>query len=246
MNIEFDFFLIIFIILLVVLTILFPILGVKEVRKIKKSIADGDNNKKVKFYRETIYWSWIPLLVIFLLIPISGVSLADIGLKWILIDVSSFSKWIVYPVIGLYFLHLLQNVYYIIVFKTNKKMRAKAAKGIPSEFRFFLPITNKEKRVWTYVSITAGITEEIIYRGYFFFALAVIFPALNLISILFITTLIFGIGHIYLGKEVIKSTLLGLIFGIYYIVFASVIPIIIIHIAQDLVIRDLIREDIEE
>ena len=242
MNLEFNIFTITFIILLIILTIIYPISGSKDVKKLKKSIADGGTNKKVKFYHETIFLSWIPTLLIFLLIPISDVSLADIGLKWIQIDTSSLYKWVVIPVIGLYLFHLFQNIYSIIVFKTNKEKRSKVAKDIPYEFRWFLPITKKEKRAWSYVSISAGITEEIIYRGYFFFALEIIFPVLNLISILFITTLIFGIGHIYLGKEVIKPALLGLVFGIYYIAFASVIPIIIIHIAQDLVLRDILEE----
>ena len=240
---EFNFFLIIFILLIIILTILYPILGAKEIKKLKRRKIDGDTNEKVKFYRETIIWSWIPLLLIFLLIPISGVSLADIGVKWIKIDTSSLSKWIVFPVIGFYLLHLFQNIYYIIILKSNKERREKVAKDIPYEYMWFLPITIKEKRVWSYVSISAGITEEILYRGYFFFALAVLFPVLSIIHILIITTLIFGIGHIYLGKEVIKSTLLGLVFGVYYIIFASVVPVIIIHIAQDLVIRDMIKEE---
>jgi len=245
MNIEYNFFLLIFIILLIMLTILYPISGVKVINKLKKSYGDGSTNRKVGFYRETILWSWFPLLLIFLLIPISNIGLADIGLKWIQIDFSSLSKWIVYPVIGFYLLHLFQNIYYIIVFKINNEKREKVAKGIADDFKWFLPITKKEKLVWNYLSISAGITEEILYRGYFFFALAIIFPALNLVSILLVSTLIFGIGHIYLGKEVIKSTLLGLIFGIYFIVFDSVIPVIIIHITQDLVLRDIIVEEFE-
>jgi len=245
MNIEFNFFLIIFIILIVILTIYYPISGHFEIKKLKKSIADGDNNKKIKFYRETIFWSWIPVILIFLLLPISGISVDSIGIKWIHIDTSSLSKWVVYPVIGFYFFHLLYNIYLIIIFKSNKDSRAKAAKSVP-HFRWVFPITPKEKRVWTLVSISAGITEEILYRGYLFYALAIVFPNLSLIHILLITTLIFGIGHIYLGKEVIKSTILGLIFGIFYIVFDSVIPVIIIHITQDLTVRDMLEEEMEK
>ena len=242
MNIEFDFFLIIFIILIVILTIYYPISDHYEIKKLKKSIADGDNSKKIKFYRYTIFWLWIPVILIFLLLVISGISVDSIGIKWIQIDTSSLSTWVIYPAIGFYVFFLLYNIYSIIIFKSNKESRAKAAKSIPDDLKWIFPITQREKRVWTLVSISAGLTEEIMYRGYFFYALAIFFPNLSLLYILLITTLIFGIGHIYLGKEVIKSTLLGLIFGIYYIVFASVIPVIIIHIAQDLVIRDILEE----
>ena len=228
------------------MTVFFPISGYISVKKLKKSIADGDHSKKIKFYRETIFWSWIPLLLVFLVIPISGKSINDIGIKWINIDTSSLSSWVVYPTIGFYILYLLYNVYSIIIFKSNKESRAKAAKGSLADFKWLLPISQKEKQVWSFVSISAGITEEILYRGYMFYALAIFFPILSLIHILLITTLIFGIGHIYLGKEGIKSTILGLIFGIFYIVFDSVIPIIIIHAAQDLVVRDIFEEEIEK
>jgi membrane protease YdiL (CAAX protease family) len=246
MNMEINYFLITFIILIIILTIYFPISGYNSIKKLKKNIASGDNNKRIKFYHETILLLWIPFFLILLLIPISGISLNDIGIKWIHIDTSSLTKWAVYPAIGFYVLFLFYNIYSIIIFKSNKDSRAKAAKGIPDDLKFLFPITQKEKRVWSLVSISAGITEEIMYRGYLFYALAIVFPILSLIQILFITTLIFGIGHIYQGKEVIKSTILGLIFGIFYIVFDSVIPIIIAHIAQDLVVRDIFEEEIEK
>ncbi len=244
MNIEINFFLIIFIIQIIILIIIFPISGYFSVKKFKKSYADGDYNK-IKFYRETILWSRIQIVLIFLLIPISGISADSIGIKWIHIDTSSHSKWVVYSVIGFYFFYLLYNIYLIIIFKSNKDSRAKAAKRIP-HFRWVFPITPKEKSAWSLLSISAGITEEILYRGYLFYALAIVFPNLSLIHILFITVFIFGIGHIYLGKEVIKATILGLILGIFYIVFDSVIPVIIIHIGQDLALRDIFEEEIEK
>uniref|UniRef100_UPI003569BED9 CPBP family intramembrane glutamic endopeptidase n=1 Tax=Muriicola sp. TaxID=2020856 RepID=UPI003569BED9 len=58
-----------------------------------------------------------------------------------------------------------------------------------------------------------------------------------------LSTLIFGVGHLYLGKEVLKSTFLGLLFGIYYIVFDSLYPVMLIHTVQDLVVRDILQEE---
>ena len=241
---EINLFLIVFVILVISMTIFFPISGYYEIRKLKKSIAEGDNHKKIKFYYQQIIWSWIPIFLILIMIPLSGMNLKSIGIKWIDIDTSSVSKWVFFPTIGFYLIYLLYNTYLIIIYKYNRESRVKVAKGLVDDFKWFLPITRKEKRLWSRVSISAGITEEILYRGYFFYALATVFPNLSIIHILFIATIIFGVGHIYLGKEVIKSTLLGLLFGIFYIVFDSIIPVIIIHIAQDLVLRDILEEEI--
>lgn len=83
-----------------------------------------------------------------------------------------------------------------------------------------------------------------LYRGYFFYALAKVFPELSIIQILTITTILFGVVHVYLGKEAIKSALLGLLYGLFYIVFDSVIPLIIAHILQDLVVGNILDEEI--
>ncbi|NAS14090.1 CPBP family intramembrane glutamic endopeptidase [Poritiphilus flavus] len=238
-----DFFAIVFIFLILILTVYFPISGYRGMKRLKSQLTAGNHEEKARFYHRTIAGSWVPVILVLLLIPISNVNPGDLGLKWIQIDTTSVSKWIVYPLIGFFLLYLIYLLYSLFVIKYDKKNREKVAKTIPEDTRFLLPVTPKEKQLWTRVSISAGITEEIVYRGYLFFALAVVFPSLSIIHILLITTLIFGMGHIYLGKDAIKSTFLGLLFGVFYILFDSVIPVIILHIVQDLVVRDIFQEE---
>lgn len=240
MSLEINSFLVVFFVLTITLSIIYPISGYIQQKKLKKSIANGGYDK-AKWYRETILWSWAPLFLIFLLIPLSNMSLKDIGIKWI--NISKFNNWIVYSSVGFYVLYLLYNIYSIIVLKFNKESKAAAKASIPEDFKPFLPITKKEKKTWDLVAISAGTTEEVIYRGYLFFALGIVFPSISQFVILLVSSIIFGIGHIYQGKEAIKPTLIGLFFGIFYIVFNSIIPIIIIHVCQDLVVRDILDEE---
>ncbi len=243
MQTELNFFLLIFILLLVILLIIYPVSGIRGIKELRRKYAEGQAYSRISFYRSSMFASWLVVFLILLLIPISGVSLDDLGLKWSAPWNSTLSGWIIYPGIALYIFHLLQNLYYIRIFRSQSEKSKKLAGGIAEDFKFFLPITAKEKQVWNYLSLSAGITEEIIYRGYMFFALAVIFPSLHLVYILLISTLIFGVGHLYLGKEVLKSTFLGLLFGIYYIVFDSLLPVMLIHTVQDLVVRDILQEE---
>lgn len=152
------FFQIIFFILVVTTIFIFPISGFYEIRKLKKGIANGDKNKKVKFYRQNIFWSWIPIILIFILVPVSGIKLENIGIKWI--DISSISKWIIFPTIGLYIIYLIYKIYTIVILKYNKESRTQAAKSIADDLRCFLPITRNEIRIWPCVAISAGLTEE--------------------------------------------------------------------------------------
>jgi membrane protease YdiL (CAAX protease family) len=230
-----------FVIIILFAGIVSPIAGYWEYKQLKEEIAQGKNNK-LKQYQNTILWSWIPIIFIVLLIPLSGLKIEDIGLRKIDIASSSLSNWIAIPVIAIYIIYLFYNIYSIIILKYSKETRVKSAEQIPQEYWVFLPVTQKEKQTWDWVALTAGITEEILYRGYIFFALALFYPNISLAIILLISTCLFGIGHIYQGVDAIKPTIIGLLFGVFYITFNSLLPVILIHIVQDLVVRNLLDE----
>ena len=242
MNFEINFFFVIFVLLMIYLAVIAPVSGYLEHNKLKRLESHG-TNKKLKGYQSTIIWSWLPVVLILLLLLFSDITLSNIGFRWININTSALNKWIVIPFIALCLIYLFYNVYSIIILKINKKARLEASKNLPEYAKTLLPITRLEKKTWVFVALTAGITEEIVYRGYLFFAFALIFPSLSIFHVLIISTFIFGIGHIYQGKEVVKSTILGLVFGFSYIIFDSIIPIIVLHSVQDLVVTNLIDEE---
>jgi len=109
--------------------------------------------------------------------------------------------------------------------------------------RAMLPVTGQERRGWILVSVTAGITEEILYRGYLFFAIALLFPSVPVWAILFFSSVMFAIGHIYQGKHAIKPALAGIFYGVFYIVFDSIIPVIFAHLLQDAVVLWLMKDN---
>jgi hypothetical protein len=224
---------------MILLTIVDPIIGHYGFKKIKNGQIS-----KLTAYRLTIIGSLIPAITIVSSIPFLGMQFSDIGFKWVDLKASSLNNWIIIPTTILYILFICYNVYSIIVFKFKTESRAKIVAHLPSETKVFFPKTRQERRTWDFVAINAGITEEIIFRGYLFFILAYFFPNLPLSIILVLSTLIFGLGHIYQGFEVIKPAIVGLFYGFLFIVFNSIYPIIIIHILQDLVVRNLLQEDL--
>gem|GEM_PF-5270064 len=64
------------------------------------------------------------------MLPVSGVSIKNIGWKWIDLDAPSLSNWIIYPTIGIYFLFLLYNIYLIVIFRSNEEIRVIAFSGL--------------------------------------------------------------------------------------------------------------------
>ncbi len=104
--------------------------------------------------------------------------------------------------------------------------------GLPNNVRGFLPHTALEKSLWILLSLTAGICEEIVTRGYLqrqFTALTRSAPAAIVIQ-----GAIFGVAHIYQGwGHVFVIFLLGCMLGGLAQWRKSLRPGIVSHFLQD-------------
>jgi len=98
--------------------------------------------------------------------------------------------------------------------------------------RFLFPQTPLESFLWIVTSLTAGICEEIIFRGYFqrqFLAWTSNVPAAILLS-----AAAFGAGHIYQsGKAAIVITVFGILFGTLAHFRKNLLPGMIAHAWHD-------------
>lgn len=100
-----------------------------------------------------------------------------------------------------------------------------------------LPHTPDERRLFVLLSITAGVCEEILFRGFviWYFALWT-GPWLALV----ISSVIFGFGHIYQGvAQVPKTGLLGAALGAMVLLTGTLWPSIVIHTLIDMNSGDL-------
>ncbi|WP_379128343.1 CPBP family intramembrane glutamic endopeptidase [Paenibacillus sp. sgz500958] len=101
-------------------------------------------------------------------------------------------------------------------------------KGIPGyretmhkqlkELDEFLPSGQPEKRFWIWVSLTAGICEEWLFRSMMFYYIPLVIPGVSFLWVMLLSSLLFGLGHYYQGgKGVMSAMIMGLMFGgLYY------------------------------
>ncbi len=87
-----------------------------------------------------------------------------------------------------------------------------------------------------FTAITAGIVEELLFRGYLLSRLQLFFK--NSYVPVIISSVVFGLFHIGYGTvlNVIGPVLLGVLFALYYNRYKNIIPVIIAHSLYDLVI----------
>lgn len=114
------------------------------------------------------------------------------------------------------------------------------ARGASQSVRALVPQSHLEVVLWILTSLTAGICEEIIFRGYLqrqFCAWAGTIPAGVLVS-----AIVFGAGHLYQGgKQAIVITVYGVLFGILAEMRKSLRPGMMAHAWHDAITGLAIR-----
>jgi uncharacterized protein len=217
-----------------------PVYGYFDYQKFKRRVAQFPL-ERVKYYKKVMLGLWIPTFVILTITAFGPLNFQDIGLKGITINTSTLGPWVTYCSFGLAGIYIVSLIYYLVGSKVSIKMRTDIAELKKREhekiaFKDILPHSKEDKRVWTYVSWTAGITEEIIYRGFLIFALTQLFPVLSIWPVLILSSLLFGLAHTYQGfLNVIKTSLFGMFFAILYIGLDSIVPLMILHFLIDYV-----------
>jgi hypothetical protein len=98
-----------------------------------------------------------------------------------------------------------------------------------------LPQTTGERIVFAGVSVTAGICEEILYRGFGVAYLRWLDPNISPGAIVAVTATFFGLAHLYQGpKNVLLTGFVGVLLASITVSTGTLLPAIVIHTLVDL------------
>ncbi|MHC1780842.1 MAG: CPBP family intramembrane glutamic endopeptidase [Bacteroidales bacterium] len=230
-----------FTIVVLLMSLLYPLSGYYQSKKLREQMLRGIFTKE-DWYKSSLMWSWVPTSVIIILSLLSGSTLADLGFRLPSKEVNDINSTVYIIALSVALLYFVYNIYCIISLKISKKTRIEYSSKIHPSIKLMLPSTKKEKQAWTLLSITAGVTEEVQYRGYIFMAVPLLFPLISPVYTILISTILFGLGHIYQGREVIKPVLAGVLLSVIYFCTGSIFIVIILHSLQDLVAKEVLNE----
>lgn len=225
-----------------------PILGYYQFQRHKQKQSSG-NNSKMDYYREIIAQAWIPTGIVLGLILFDQISPADIGFGRMGINTSWAGPWLPYLIIGLAALYMGSLIYHVLANKWSAKYRTKftlkmSKVELPDYVRYMLPISKEEKRTWGIIALSAGITEEIVYRGLLLYGLNYIFPNGSSWILILIGSMMFGLAHTYQGWQgVLKTALLGAFFSALYLSTDSLLPGMLLHLVVDWTAKDMTGEE---
>jgi membrane protease YdiL (CAAX protease family) len=209
----------------VFIVIVVPLYAIRFFKTLQRAVAEGRPGARVRAYREGLIWQWITTLALLTLWALEGRAWSTLGIA----GISGSRAWIgvgIGAVVIVLLLTQLRAVY----------QSAEARRSIlrqTQKLEVLLPHDALEARWFGALSITAGICEETLYRG---FLIAYLNTFVGLAAAWVISSLIFGVAHSYQGSGgVAKTGVVGAILGGLYLFTGTLWVPMALHATQDLV-----------
>ncbi len=210
----------------VILAVVFPIWGFFETRKRIAGIQAGRTELRMGLYRKIIVEQWLIAIVLLVGWFALGRAAAAIGL----VARGGAVAWIGYGLSALAAATLLiQLRSYLRSPEQLASMRETFRKVM-----CILPHTRSELRAFDVVSLTAGICEEIIFRGYLIaYLMAVLTTPFWIAAIL--SSLVFGLSHNYQGPSgILRTAAVGGVLALFYGLTGSLWAPMVVHAVMDI------------
>lgn len=198
-----------------------PWLGYISFRRARRLIATGVPGAKVRLYREIVIEQILMTVVVVLLLR-GGVSAASLGLvapqSW------AWNIAVFIVVIGL-------------LAWSSLRLRPRAdeiREKVKDSLGTLLPRSHQERFWFGAISFGAGVSEELVFRGFLLYYLSLYLPHLNTLERVLLISLSFGLAHIYQGRVgAIAAGTLGVVFAGIYLVTGSLLLPMALHAVVD-------------
>ena len=210
---------------LLVLGVAVPLLGIWDFRRLLNWDREGRSDARLKTYRFILVSAW------FLTVALGAGWLASGRTLEALRFISAYHHWQWLAVgLGLAAVGVMFWQLSTVLRRPEEREKLRSSMG---DLRVLAPRTPGEHRLFAAVSVTAGVCEEIVYRGILLGALT---PAVGLWPAVALSSVIFGLGHVYQGLEgIVKTTLVGLVMALLTVFSGSLLIAVILHAVIDLV-----------
>ncbi len=199
-----------------------PWLGYFWYQRARKRVLAGDPLAKVRLFRELVVEQIVTTALIcalwFLGIPGTRLGLGVPHSWWLTAGLG----------IGMVFL----------LMRSALRARPKAQQlreKLQESAGAILPETVREQRWFALVSVGAGISEELAFRGFLFYYIGAHVPQVNTLEKVLLTSAVFGLAHFYQGWQgVLKTGMGGLVLAAFYVLTGSVLLPVAVHAMIDL------------
>jgi membrane protease YdiL (CAAX protease family) len=177
------------------------------------------------------------------LLAFGALLLSSPGDLWLVRQAGAGMAWLTDSTLALTAAVALSAAYFCMAFAPGLHCRVRPAArrkyhAALRPLQFMLPVSASERRWWILVSITAGVCEEVFFRGFLPQFLSGELHGgwkLEPAGAWLLSVLIFGMGHSYQGAAgIVRTAVGGLMFSVLAIVTGNLLLPIVVHALVDL------------
>lgn len=212
-----------------VLIVVLPALSAWDMPRLAQRVAADPLDARTKVYLSNMAVQWGVTLALIGAWRWVGRPARDLGLQ---LPPMTSGWWWTLLITGLAMLFILQQGYSLL---TSSEAQAQVRKQLETQpdLRAAMPSTAREARAFSGVAVTAGICEEVLYRGFLLWYFQSIVPGGAAVAV---TVVVFGAAHLYQGlRGMISTGVAGGIFMAAYLLTGSLLAPIVLHTLLDLV-----------
>ncbi len=205
--------------LLPILVAAWTIWGIYDYRKLKLALRHGDRGALIREYRLTIAGE-----VVGGVLAVAAVGSSILQTGTFRFDPSGALRSMAFGAVGGALLGLLIPL-----------LAKRGKKGPPliGDIAALVPRGPRERGWYAAVALSAGIGEELVFRGFFMHLLSDL--GLRGAALIGVAALIFGLAHLYQGiAGVLLTSLMGILLSVVYLATGSLIAAMVIHTLIDL------------
>ena len=194
-------------------------------KRFRGQVAAGFPRARRNAYRRSLILQWILAVAVILL-------WVRAGRPWRPIGLAAPSGWRLIVGLGLMALAIGFTVQQIVAVRHVQGERLAKLRRQIADLEFMLPHTSREYRLFLALSCTAGVCEELLYRGYLTWLLAAF---LGLPAAIVLVAVAFGSGHAYQGaRGVLKTGLVSLVMSLIVVASGWLVPAMVVHALVDI------------
>jgi uncharacterized protein len=209
------------------LVIVLPVRGRRRYRRFIREVQTHPGIR-LRQYRTSIAREWILVGFVLVIGLMSGKSWRSIGLPTSTLFRFN-AGWTSYDLAVFVLVFLI-----VLVFFRKRTPRGKMTAPLRGAIHL-LPRSSLERNTFVGVALTAGICEEILYRGFGLAFLHWAIPTASLAVDVVVISLAFGAAHAYQGRSgVAATTIVGALFGLIMATTGTLFVAIVIHALVDL------------
>lgn len=214
--------------LLAIICLWFPLQEIVGIAHSRTALEANLPDIRLHQYNEAMVPLWMLTGAIALVWALEGRNWADLGFRF---DGTT-EQWVAMGVAGAIGAAFLVQLIMMHLSDTRREAYAQDAQGAGAAFKF-MPRTGAEYRRFLGLGVTAGITEEIIFRGFMIWVLGTFMP-MWIAGI--VALVVFVVLHFYQGvRQLPMVTIAGAVLTALYVGSGSIYPAIIAHILVDVI-----------